>query len=1000
MRQGNYLLAGLVFILCLLLPQNQRLHAQSAGGNGALRGSVLDADFSVPLQGVTVVLEGIGVGAVSDEEGSFFINDVPPGSYAVLASKGGFIRSRNSGVVVSAGAVKQLELELTAEVVELDEFIVQEDIVEEEKKLDTVELAATLNSFASAINPELLKRAGSSGDIGSSLKRLASTAVVDSRYVVVRGLSDRYNVVVLNGARIPSSDPDKRAVNVDIFPNALVGSVISAKTFVPSMPGEVTGGYINILTKRVPSEPFVSLSTSTGFDSNTTGKEFLTYLGGGTGFLGTGHERRIPDFLKTLPPAGLPAQPTSFIDPPPDAGNEAARIFSLNRSLAAQALAGTTMGVSTAVAPIDFSVSLFAGTRIEDFMGGTLGIIGGVTYSKKYRTEDSQRGFSRVSPGGGVSPTQYFEQTKGTDGLLAGVLIGASLEFSPSEQITFNYFANIAAEDEAIFAIGESEGLQTIGNGVPLANETALLFRESLFYTERRLQTWQLSGQHLLSDSSDAKLDWVVAYSTSSQDQPDQRNSTYAFDYSLNTYVSSGSPSPPDFERVWRRLDDSLYNIAFNVEIPLDGQEGKTMFRFGGSMDYHARDYVTENFDYQVSLGVVPGIGPPSPNDSLGFTLPDLLPNLDLTDQLRLPNRNPPGSFRVFDNVFLSRGRDIPAQEKYLSNQVVPAAHGGFNFSLAESMELSFGARLELTKIGFKLETEANSFTSQFSEDELKRPSINRVDLLPAFSAKWTMNEKMAMRTSVTRTIARPTFKEIAAVFSRDPSSGNFFVGNPRIQLSSITNYDVRWEWNPNPSDQYSVSLFAKQISKPIEQVNLGFFNSVANDESANLFGFELEGYKKLGDFMPALEGFSLGINYSYVYSQVDLNSENELIRAQAGLPTQRPLQGQPDYTFNANLTYDNEEFGWSTSVFLNVTGPLLYTVGGRFNADDVPDISQLPYTSLDLSFAKKLSKTWELSMRISNLLNEQRQRVFPDGSPFAITRGGIGLSLGLSGKW
>ncbi|MEN3943350.1 TonB-dependent receptor [Prosthecobacter sp. SYSU 5D2] len=1015
------------FFICLLLLCSAGLILAQEGLRGGLRGAIKDADFYVGVPDVTVMLEPGGQTVRTDKEGRFFINDIPPGVYRLAVSGEGYIRTSQSGVVVTAGSVREVDVDMTAEVVELDEFTVQE-LISEDSTVMPLSIGASLQSFASAISPTLLKSGGASGDIGSALKRLSSTAVVDSRYVVVRGLSDRYNVVVLNGARLPSSDPDKRAVNIDIFPTGLLETVVSSKTAVASMPGEVTGGYLNIITKRIPAEPFFTISMSTGYNTESTGTgRFLSYRGGGTGFLGSADTRALPSIMQDinalpsgngtrtyLEPDGSPGAPAQT---PTDIANAQ---FSANRLAAARALSGRGMGTSYKDAPMDFSFSAIGGTRIDDFMGGTLGLIGGVTYGKKYITETGIRGFANVGAGT-PAPTEQFVFEKGQESLLAGALLSGSLEFSPGNSVTLTYFANLSAQDDAIFSYGETAALGTLGNGVPLDQEEIIIFKEFQFYTERRLQTLQLAGEHTLEGMSDIKIDWQAAYSMSSQDQPDLRKANYAYSYDLNSIVGTGDPAPPDLERTWRRLDDTNFNIAFNAEIPLDegaknGGTG-TKFKFGGSFDHSKRDYVTDNFEYvglpsdiliRNYLGLTPDQGylvrPPTADNNLNLSLGDLIGDLDQIDRTTVPNPFVPGTNTVRDNFFLARAFNIPPRESYQAYQTIPAFYGSLTFSMMDDFETTVGARVEVTRMEIQVDVQSaggssatGDFLSQFDSLDFE---LNRTDLLPSLSNRWKIADNMALRSSISRTVARPTFKEIALVFSRDPETGNFFVGNPGLEMSSIMNYDLRWEWNPNPGDAFALSFFAKQIDKPIEFVNLGVFNTARNEESAVLFGFEVEAYKELGSLIPALEGFSLGLNYGFVYSKVDLSTESEDIRRQAGLSLDRPLQGQPEYTFNANLSYDIKDWGLTSAVLLNVTGPLLYTVGGRFESNLTPDIYQRPFTSLDLAFSKRITDAWSFNFRISNLLNQPRERYFDGGLPFSVTTVGTGYSIGITGKW
>lgn len=987
------------------------------GGVGAIRGTIIDADFGSPVPDASIQLLPAGLTTTSDGDGRFTFSGVGPGSYEVIVARSGYIRGRRDGVIVTPGAVRSVDISLVAEVVDLDEFTISpDDLIEETQAFSAVELASALDSFSAAINPSILKAGGSTGSVGDAVKRLAGTAVVDSRYVVVRGLSDRYNVVVLNGARVPSSDPDKRAVNIDIFPSGLIETIVSSKTFTPDLPGESTGGYLNIITKRVPAEPFLNWSLSLGYNTQATGNDrFLTYKGAGTGMFGTARDRQLPDFLKSSTVADLPIDPLPFQQPPASEFDVANARVSELRLRAARALSGRSMGVRTDEAPENFGLSVIGGKQIE-FAPGPIGLIGGFTYGKKYELEEGIRGEANIEAGKTV-PVERMLYSKGEESLLAGVLLGASVNFSDEDTVSVTYFANVAADDEATFQKGESRGINTINNGIAFEDENVVLFRENLSYTERRLQTLQATGEHKFPEHGDIEINWVSAYSMSSQDQPDVRNSIAAFDFAAQNYGQLGDVAPPKIERVWRRLDDTNYNIGLDIEVPwgedrIDRE--RTKFKFGGSMDYSTRDYETQNFQYtDGTVGLVlPQLNQIDPDDANGLTLPDLITDLDQVDRQQLSFG---GATQFNDLLYIARARDIPPGEAYTATQSIPSLYAMTTFDITDEFEVMAGARVEMTDLAVRVGNVVGDFGNQTAanvltldpetglpipEERLQRPGITRTDLLPAISAKWDVTDEFNARAAIGRTVARPTFKELAPVFARDPETGGFFVGNVLLEMSSIMNYDTRFEWNPNPGDQFVVSFFAKQIKNPIENVNLGVFDTVRNDLGASLYGFEIEAFKKLGNLAEELEDFTLGLNFGKVISDVELRQSNRDLRSSAGLSTERPLQGQPDYTFNVNVSYDNKDYGLNAAILLNVTGPLLYQVGGNLGSAIVPDVYQRTYTSLDVSVSKDLFDGWKLNLRASNLLNSARERYYPNDVPASVLKFGTVYSIGLSKEW
>jgi TonB-dependent receptor len=1012
----------LIFVLCVGWALEGEVSGQS-GQLGALRGRVVDSEFYQGVPGADLSVEGTQFKVVTEDDGSFFLNELPPGVYSLLAARQGFTRERVSGVVVSAGVVSETEVRLTPEVVELDDFVVSmDDIIEDASVLSPTSLAADLQSFSTALGTDFLAKIAGGGDISGAVTRLAGTSVVDSRYVVIRGLSDRYNVVVLNGARIPSSDPDRRAVNIDIFPSTLVETIVSSKTFTPDMPGEATGGFLNVITKSIPSKPFVNIFLETGYNTQSTGNPgFLQYSGGGTGMFGTARQRSLPTVLKNTTLETLPPDNPTFITTNPVSVFPDEQVVR-NRSLAASLLGGRGMGASTAEAPMDFAMSLSAGTVIEDFMNGRLGVVGALAYSKRYELDSGTRGSVSLgfNPDGSIRPSidRMFSFQEGEEKLLAGALLSIGWEGTEQDKIGLTFFTNIAAEDETVFAVGEDISTSDPNNNLGPFEEGLPIFNETLYYTERKLSTLQLTGEHVFDDQRDIKIDWAAAYSWSSQEEPDVRFSNYGFDMVNQQYFGLSNDIPGErFERIWRKLEDQNYNINLNIEIPLgssaDGKE-RSKIKFGGAFENSQRQYVTENFAYKVDYQpTVPYVLPRA------FTANNRQA-LTLADQIAIRDGQPSviGNGFAADGTYLTRTKTPPPTEAYTAYQDIGAVYAMATFNMSPDVEILMGGRVETTDIKVRVASSFDAldplaggfiFNDLITGQPIPRelifnPSVTSTDFLPALGISWNVTEKTTIRSSVTRTIARPTFKEIAPVLARDPTSGDFFVGNVRLNRSEIMNYDLRAEWFPQPEDFVILSVFSKSIRSPIEFVNLGPIDTVFNEDAATIYGFEIELSKKLTEWGPFLENISLGFNYAKMKSQVELNSFSARGRQAAGLSTVRSLQGQPDYTMNFNAIYDDPDFGLTMGVFLNITGELLYQVGGVAGGGIFPDVVQETYTRLDFNISKVLFDDWKLGLRVGNFLNTERRRDHRyDGrslGAFEFVREGTLYALSLSKKW
>ena len=990
------------------------IHAQS--GNGGLRGSLIDADFSVPVSGATVVLEGSSRSAQTGEDGSFFINDIPPGQYAVLISKEGFIRERRSDIVVTSGSIKEIEFEMTAEVVELDEFVVtQEEIIDTSSSAVTVDIRRDLTSFTDVMGRDFITQTGAS-DAAKLLAKTTGVNVSEGKFVVVRGLSDRYNSVTLNGLRVPSSDPDRRAVALDLFPSTVIEDVRTNKTFLPNMPGEATGAGIDIRTRSVPEKNFFNFKIGSGYNSNVTGNDgFLSYKGGGTGLFGTSQDRRIPGFLRAASELPGPGQ-DGYTDTPAD------RAF---RQRVNNALS-PVMGTQEKSAPLDYTIEASMGIRGE-FMGAPAGITVAVDYSKKFTGNNNdligRYDFSQAAGDLGLVNVIRRQATvhNGQETMRAGMLVSLGIELDTDSQITATYFFNRVAEDRAALQFGVD----------PDQNPGILDYRESILYTERQLRVFQLEGSHLLDEEHDFKFDWALSYNQSSQLEPDSRFVNSRVDEASGNFFQPPFTAVPPFQRFWRELNDENYSARMDVETRILGGEEDGLvvkMKFGGLLDYSDRNYRADSFAYNPGLdnSGFPTTAVPAFLGYPGFLgKPKVFPEQTWGDVFLEGNVPVTDVTNSSFATFLFRAND---PETYAASQMISAGYLMFDLDLGAGINVTFGARAETTDLKtqatpiYTYIEEGTRFALLSAEQRTdleyqtlvnaafngdvaaqndprlvarSRASISETALLPALSASWDYADNQRVRGAISRTIARPSFKELSPIAFVNVESGDIFIGNADLQTSDITNFDSRWEWFPEAGSMIGVSFFAKNIDRPIELSQDGDFQRFINVESARVYGMELEFQRGLGFIAEELSHFSVGANYSYIKSSA---TRPEIGRQSIYGPTRR-LQGQPDYIFNTNLIYDNPDTGWNFGAFLNVVGPQLFAVA--FNYQD-PDILQEPFTTLDLSVSKKVGKNAKLTFRAQNLLNETLIRYYNNPQrPVHSTRSpGINYSVSLNLSW
>jgi len=272
-------------VLALLLPARAAGSAQ--GQAGSIRGVVYDKDFDAPLPAAQVLIVETGQKVETSDRGNYLLGEVPPGKYTLVFSKEGYVRQVRADVVVGAGQLSEVDVYLSGEFTEMDEFVVQ-DILQAGGGTEAALLQLRFESPAlmDSISSDLMSRAGAS-DAAAALRLVSGASLQDGKSAVIRGLPDRYVSTQMNGVRLPTADEDKRAVELDQFPATVIESIQVSKTFTPDQQGDASGGAVNVVLKGIPEETAVFFKGQLGYNSQVTGRDdFLTYEGGGVGAWG------------------------------------------------------------------------------------------------------------------------------------------------------------------------------------------------------------------------------------------------------------------------------------------------------------------------------------------------------------------------------------------------------------------------------------------------------------------------------------------------------------------------------------------------------------------------------------------------------------------------------------------------------------------------------------------------------------------------------------------
>jgi TonB-dependent receptor len=969
---------------------------------GGIRGSVYDQDVEVPLANARITIVEALLTAASDADGRFLFPRVPAGTYTLVVSKDGYSRATVPGVVVTDGQLAEVRADLTAEVVEMEEFVVRGfDLGGSDTEAGLLDVRQDTQALTDAISAEWIKRAGAS-TAAAALKLVVGTSVQEGKYVVIRGLSDRYTSTLLNGVRLPTADAEKRAVPLDQFPGAQIENITVYKSFTPDQQGDSTGGSVNIKTRALPQQRFLTLSGAIEYNTQATGNDkFLTYRGGGVNYFGIdGGDRKLP-FRGSTVPAYEGASISATLGP-----ERLGNALTLDQKTRAFQ---PVLGTSTKTAAANYSWSIAAGERTKLLGESELGVLGAFTYRQKYQFYEDGLRRNVTFSGVDVEPTidADFHDTRGTEEVQWSASAGLGWQFNEDHQVGVTFTYNQTTQDDARF-LEDS-----------VSDPTRFEQSQSLRYNERALSSVQLRGDHELPDLLGIKIDWTGAHNTAAQSEPDQRFFFNYFDPATTNFFAAG----PDIQhtlRIFREIDEDSRQAMLNVTVPYrQWTDTEGFIKFGPFVDHTHRDLRQDSFTYK-----------------FGYPRPGPL-NLADFDNINLQQYSGPG---LWTDVFLDPNRiglatngaravnqllwyvsPTDTDLDYTGRQVIEAGYAMAEVPLTSWLKVTGGARLEITDLEIDVDSpfdtvtilrrsDGGNFLLEPVPDAEAGSSLHEVHWLPSVAGMWQVITNLNLRASWSQTIARPTFRELAAVRTFEFLGGDQFVGNPELQISEIDNYDLRLEWFRRPGDLMAAGIFYKKIEDPIEQITFvagggNRFTSRVNYPRGIVYGVEGEFRQTLDIIHELLKDLTFGVNASLIESSVDLPEEERLGLQSIGIDSaERRLLGQPEYLFNVNLTYDNDRTGTSFGIFYTITGETL--VSGEALAEGyIPNLYELRTDSLDVSFEQRLGKVWRLTLRAKNLTDPLIRRAYRvdwinEPIPQVEYRRGMDFSVGLTCSW
>ncbi|HEV8284058.1 MAG TPA: outer membrane beta-barrel protein [Chitinophagaceae bacterium] len=820
-----------------------------------------------PLPGISVKISGATGGASTDIEGRFSLNLSAGKKYELELTAVGYETKTITDVEVINGQVNELNIVLAIKAKAGENVIVKANRAS--ARYETINAAVAFqkntNTVAQIVSAETIRRSPDK-NTGEVLKRIPGTSIQEGKYIVVRGLADRYNQAMLNGILLSSTEPDRKTFSFDIFPAPMIDNIIINKAFVPEFPGEWAGGLIQVNTKDVPASTFLNVQVGTNLNTKTIGQDFYTYKGGNTDWLGFDDGTRgLPgDFPRKSDFNSLTAQQKT------DIGKNLQNIWSPNKkSSSLFPLLGQTFQINGG-----FNQAIGK----QNKLGGILA----VTYNRSLKRLNYNNAFFSVE--NNIASLNFdYNNNKYSQDILEGALGNLTLQLGSNNRISWKNILNVNTTNYVINRTGKDYEADPI-NGENI-RATELSFKANTFYNT------QLAGEHNMP-SAKIKLRWYGSFNILDQYIPDQRRIQYnQLGNGAYSLLVSNTRSQKSGSRYFGYLNDYVYTGGGDVT--------KTFNLFGlpqsikGGYMLQVKDRLFDSRPFSNYLAI--------DNASLRQ-----LPAEEIFDPANFGN----GTDNKFGFDELSGN-----QYRYLANTILNAGYLQFDDQFTDKLRAVWGVRVE----------DYDQVVGSMKASDPRHVHSEVRDYLPAVNLTYKLSNITNIRLAGSQTVIRPEFRELSTFAFFDFELGATILGNTQLQRTKVSNLDLRYELYPRPGELFTVGVFYKYFKNPIElyfnQSGVGTSNTFnfINADNATSYGAEVEFRKRL-DFSSVLKNFTIQGNVSYIYNRV--KKENAQL--------DRPMQGQSPYLINAGVQYDVEKIGLSTTLLFNVIGRRILYVGNQ----------------------------------------------------------------------
>ena len=553
---------GLLLVVCNSVLSIGELSAQ---GTGRIVGRVVDAEQGNPISGAELEVVGAETRDISALDGRYALQSVPAGLVSIRVRMIGFAPKQVTGIVVPAGGTAAQDISLAASAVQLAEIAVTAE-AERGSVNQALEEQRNAPNIVNAISAEQISRSPD-GDAGAAVQRVSGVTVQEGKYVLVRGLGERYTTTSLNGARIPSPEPERKVVPLDLFPSGLLEGITTSKTFTPDQPGDFSGAQVNLKTREFPAGRVLNFSVSAGLNDAATGQNVFKAPTVGSEWAGfAGDERQLPDPIRAAGNFGGLGQ---------DQLNQFIGMF--RNAWSARNADGSANG--------GFGASLGGEDPV---FGQPIGYLASFNYSYGQEIrEDETRGLV-VCDAIDCSRVRRFNTYFGSaarNSVLWGGLFNLSTRLGSSSKISFNNTYSRTADNEGSFLTGDSEEFQQFGR----------LQISRLTFTARSVRSHQLQGEHLFGDRN--FIDWTVTHSNVQRDEPDRSDLAYGTEVNGTAVTPYWMGTPRSAIRTFSEVDETGWDLGGSVRRMFGSLSRPLTVKIGGAFREVNRDADTRAYD-------------------------------------------------------------------------------------------------------------------------------------------------------------------------------------------------------------------------------------------------------------------------------------------------------------------------------------------------------------------------------------------------------------------